>query len=248
MSKRGYIMTIVEQFRECFKDVPVGTRFTRKQIIDMLHERFGTNETSIIPSDHSYNMTNKGIRGLNRDNNFFLNVGDGEYEYVGEHFTGMAISDVIQLYKQDFEQVNREERYKWVAIGWYKKHWNIDAPDFARMFSVAFSKHSNLLMSRMYYPYGMACEFAEEYPEDARAIFRQLFDESIPLNQRYRAFRERFNEYITGCLSGQRRSIFLLRISSGHCFQRRGMWKHPFPRRCWRRWMKTSRSGISMYC
>lgn len=192
-------MTIVEQFRECFKDVPVGTRFTRKQIIDMLHERFGTNETSIIPSDHSYNMTNKGIRGSNRDNNFFLNVGDGEYEYVGEHFTGMAIPDVIQLYKQDFERINREERYKWVAVGWYKKHWNIDAPDFARMFSVAFSKNVNLLVSRMYYPYGMACEFAEEYPEDARALFRQLYDESIPLNQRYRAFRERFSEYVEEC-------------------------------------------------
>ena len=161
----GCAVTIVEQYRECFKDVPVGTKFTRKQIIDMMHEKFGTNETSIIPSDHSYNMTNKGLRGANRENNFFLNVGDGEYEYVGEHFTGMAISDVIQLYKLDFERVNREERYKWEAIGWYKKHWDIDAPDFARMFSVSFSKHLNLLAAGMYYPYKMACQYAEAYPE-----------------------------------------------------------------------------------
>ena len=46
-------MTITDQFRECFKDVPIGTRFTRLQIIDLLHEKYGTNETSIIPSDHS---------------------------------------------------------------------------------------------------------------------------------------------------------------------------------------------------
>lgn len=189
-------MTINEQFRECFKDVPIGTRFKRQEIINMLHNEYGTNETSIMPSDHSYNMTNKGLRGSSRDNNFFLNVGDGEYEYVGEHFTGMAISDVIQLYKQDFARVNNEERYKWVAIKWYKDHWDASAPDFASMFSVAFNKHVNLLAGQMYYPYSMACEFAESHPEDARALFRQLYDESIPLSQRYRAFRERFNEYI----------------------------------------------------
>ncbi len=189
-------MTIVEQFRECFKDVPVGTRFTRKEIIDKIHAQFGTNETSIIPSDHSYNMTNKGIRGSNRENNFFLNVGDGEYEYVGEHFTGMPISDVIQLYKKDFERVNSEERYKWLAIGWYKKHWDIDAPDFASMFSSAFSRHVNLLAANMYYPYKMACQYAERHPEEARELFRQLYDESLPLAQRYNTFRAGFKTFI----------------------------------------------------
>lgn len=189
-------MTIVEQFRECFKDVPVGTKFTRKQIIDMLHEKYGTNETSIIPSDHCYNMTNKGLRGSNRDNNFFLNIGEGEYEYVGEHFTGMSIPDVIQLYKQDFERVDQEERYKWRAIGWYKAHWNIEEPDFARMLSVAFSKNGNLLVSRMYFPYRMACDFAERHPEEVRSLFRQLYDESIPLAQRYKTFRAGFDDYI----------------------------------------------------
>ena len=36
-------MTIVEQFRDCFKDVPIGTKFSRKQIIEMMHEKYGTN-------------------------------------------------------------------------------------------------------------------------------------------------------------------------------------------------------------
>ncbi len=107
----------------------------------------------------------------------------------------MTISDVIQLYKQNFEAV-KNERYKWVAISWYKAHWDIEAPDFARMFSVAFSKHGNLLNANRYFPYSMACEFAEQYPEDARGLFRQLYDESISLAQRYRTFRERFIEYV----------------------------------------------------
>ena len=189
-------MTIVEQFRECFKDVPIGTRFTRKQIIDMLHDRFGTNETSIIPSDHSYNMTNKGLRGSNRDNNFFLNVGDGEYEYVGENFTGVALSEVIEEYKKNFTWLDNDERYKWKAIAWYKDHWNIDDPDFANMLSVAFSRQGNLLVAQMYFPYKMACDFAEEHPEEMRALFRQLYDESIPLAHRYKAFRAGFNEFV----------------------------------------------------
>lgn len=54
-------MTIVEQFRECFKDIPIGTRFTRKQIIDILHGKYGTNEATVISSDNCYNMTNKGL-------------------------------------------------------------------------------------------------------------------------------------------------------------------------------------------
>ncbi len=189
-------MTINEQIRECFKDVAIGTRFSRKQIIEMLHEKYGTNETSVMPSDHCYNMTNKGLRGSNRVNNFFLNVGEGEYEYVGPHFTGMAISDVIQMYKKEFARVDSQERYKWIAIGWYKAHWNIDDPDFAGMFANAFRKHGNLLMAQMYYPYKMACEYAEKHPEEARALFRQLYDESIPLGQRYKTFRAAFNDYI----------------------------------------------------
>ena len=157
-------MTIVEQYRKCFKEYPVGTKFTRKQIINLMHEGFGVNESSVIPSDHSYNMTNKGLRGASRSNNFFLNIGNGEYEYVGEDYAGMAISDIIQAYKADFAHMDHDERYKWVAIGWYKKHWDIDAPDFAAMFASAFSKHVNLLSGAMYLPYKMACECAEKHP------------------------------------------------------------------------------------
>ena len=189
-------MKLVEQYRECFKDYPIGTKFTRKEIIDMVNQRFGTNPSSILPSDHCYNMTNKGKRGAARDNNFFLNIGDGEYEYVGEHYIGVAIADIIRDYKVDFERVDREERYKWEAIGWYKEHWNIDSPNFAEMFADAFGKAGNLLTSHMYYPYRMACEYAEHDPEAVRELFRKLYDENIPLAERYSAFREGFKKSI----------------------------------------------------
>ena len=48
---------------------------------------------------------------------------------------------IIENYKEDFERINKEERYKWEAIGWYKKHWDVEAEDFAGMLEKAFGKH-----------------------------------------------------------------------------------------------------------
>ena len=189
-------MTIVEQYREAFKDLPIGTRLTRKEIIDTLVDKYGTNPVSIVPSDYCYNMTNKGIRGKSEDNNFFLNVGEGLYEYVGENWIGTAIEEVIEQYKKNFTQQDQWERYKWIAVGHYKKYWDINVRDFNEMFKEAFSKHTNLLAANMYYPYSVICEFADYDAEKARSAFKTLYDESLPLNDRYNAFRETVAEYL----------------------------------------------------
>lgn len=97
---------------------------------------------------------------------------------------------VIDHYKANFGAVNKDEHYKWEALGWYKKHWNIDAEDFADMLTNAFSKTSNLLSSGMYYPYKMITEYAQADPEEVRRIFKLLHDESIPLAERYHLFRD----------------------------------------------------------
>ncbi|MCR1842103.1 DUF7225 domain-containing protein [Murimonas intestini] len=185
-------MTITEQYREILKDLALGTKMTRQEIVKLLQDKYGTNPSSILPSDYSYNMTNKGIEDLDNKPNFFLNRGNGQYEYVGENYTGIDITAIISAYKSDFQKVDAEERYKWEAIGWYKKHWDIEASDFSRMLSVSFSKAANLLTSGMYYAYKMLCEYAESDPEAVRELFRELYDESIPLGKRYSDFREGF--------------------------------------------------------
>ena len=131
--RNGGKARIVDQYRQCFKDVPIGTKLSRQEIIDRIHAAFGTNESSIIPSDYCYNMTNKGK--LDGSPNFFLNVGTGLYEYVGESYVGIGIAEVIEAYKADFARIDEDERYKWQAIKWYQDHWNIDAQDFAAMFT-----------------------------------------------------------------------------------------------------------------
>ena len=53
------------------------------------------------------------------------------------------IKEVIDLYKADFERIDSEERYKWIAVKHFQDNWVIDAPDFADMLGRAFAKHFN---------------------------------------------------------------------------------------------------------
>ena len=182
----GERMKIVEQIRECMKDVPLGTHLKRQEIIDRVVERFQANPASIIPSDYCYNMTNKGKTGTV---NFFMNAGTGEYEYVGENYVGMGISDVVAQCKKDFAKIWADENYKWFAVQHFKDTWDIDAQDFASMLADAFSQASNLTAGPMYYPYKMICEFAKQDPETVRSMFKALYNEEIPLEVRYKEFR-----------------------------------------------------------
>ena len=103
---------------------------------------------------------------------------------------------VISHYKANFDTVTEGELYKWQAIAHYKKHWDIGAPNFAEMLKNAFAKAYNLLTSGQYYPYKMLLEFAQKDPETVQAVFRLLYNEDIPLEDRYQAFRHAFDGYI----------------------------------------------------
>ena len=102
---------------------------------------------------------------------------------------------IIAAYKADFERVNQEERYKWEAVGCYQSNWNIEAENFAQMYSEAFKEASNLLAANMYWPYKMVITFAEQEPEKVRELFKMLYNEEIPLAQRYVDFRAAFDEF-----------------------------------------------------
>ena len=110
---------------------------------------------------------------------------------------GEKIRFIIGKYKENFDIVNKQERYKWKAVAWYKQHWNIEADDFGKMVTVAFEKADNLLASGMYYAYKMLCDFATAKPEKARELFRTLYNEALPLYERYDAFRAGVDEYMS---------------------------------------------------
>lgn len=108
------------------------------------------------------------------------------------------LSLIVELYKEKIKEIDKEERYKWEAIHTYKNVWNIESENFAPMLKSAFRDSGNLLKSGNYYPYKMACVWAENEPESVRRVFKNLFDESVPFETRYLNFRTDFTKYYEG--------------------------------------------------
>ena len=108
----------------------------------------------------------------------------------------MTIQDAIAFYKNNFEKCWNDEKYKWVAVKYYREHWDIKAKDFAGMLINAFGEAANLLSGAMYYPYRMLCKFAQQNPEKLRSLFQLLYNESLPLIDRLQPFRSGCEELL----------------------------------------------------
>lgn len=105
------------------------------------------------------------------------------------------INKIIKAYKADFQTRDKEERYKWIAVGTYKKNWNIDATDFEFMVKSALKDTTNLLRSGNYYPFKMLSDFVEKEPETVRSLFKTLYDENLSFEERCSGFQEGFNKH-----------------------------------------------------
>ena len=79
-------MTVLDEVRETFRDIPLEAEFSTAEIKQMVSSKFKTNPGSVIPSDYSYNMTNKGKIGSLETFNIFIQIKRGLYKYVGENY------------------------------------------------------------------------------------------------------------------------------------------------------------------
>ena len=94
-------------------------------------------------------------------------------------FDHFRLKDVLVQYKQNFVSKQwGEEKYKWEAVKWFQDHWDVNAPDFA-----------DLLASANNFPKRMIISFAKTAPEEVRAMFIALFDESTDIFERIHAFK-----------------------------------------------------------
>lgn len=107
-------------------------------------------------------------------------------------FDKSLLQQVLTAYKAVFVSKQwPEEKYKWVAVKHFQDNWDIDAPDFAAMLKNALAKTGNLLVSVNNFPARMITEFAEVAPEQVRAMFKELFDETLDIWQRVKSFKEK---------------------------------------------------------
>lgn len=105
-------------------------------------------------------------------------------------FDQYRLKDVLVSYKQNFVSKQwGDEKYKWEAVKWFQDNWDVNAPDFAEMLNRSLDKTFNLLASNNNFPKGMIVGFAKAAPEEVRAMFIALFDESKDVFERLDAFK-----------------------------------------------------------
>lgn len=85
---------------------------------------------------------------------------------------------------------NKDEIYKWELIQEFQHKWDIEASDFAGMLqNITFG---NLIDYRSL----SFINFAENYSEELRSLFKMLYDEDIPLKRRIADFGERAEQLL----------------------------------------------------
>ena len=105
-------------------------------------------------------------------------------------FDQFRLKDVLAQYKQSFVSTQwGNEKYKWEAVKWFQDNWDVNASDFPEMLSRSIDKTFNLLASNNNFPKGMIVGFAKAAPEEVRAMFIALFDESQDVFERMNAFK-----------------------------------------------------------
>lgn len=101
------------------------------------------------------------------------------------------LKDVLAAYKRDFVPLEwTEEKYKWEAIKCFQDNWDVNADDFADMLHRSLSKTYNLLDSGNYFPRRMIELFAKVAPDEVRAMFIDLYDESKDVYDRMKGFKD----------------------------------------------------------
>ena len=106
-------------------------------------------------------------------------------------FDKFRLKDVLVDYKKKFVTTEwGNEKYKWEAVKCFQDNWDVNADDFADMLSRSLAKTLNLLASMNNFPRGMIEGFAKTAPEEVRAMFINLYDESKDVYDRIKAFKD----------------------------------------------------------
>ncbi|WP_299979352.1 AAA family ATPase [Desulfobacula sp.] len=96
---------------------------------------------------------------------------------------------IIEKYKELVKQDNNEDEvYKWEMVKEFQSKWDIDVEDFPAMIkSINFS---NL----MFHHSKKFIDISDNYSEDIRGMFKDLFNENKDLRERILGFQTRANE------------------------------------------------------
>ncbi|MCT3745426.1 McrB family protein [Chryseobacterium lactis] len=100
-----------------------------------------------------------------------------------KNITYHLIEKYIDILEENGEP---NEAYKYLAINTFQQKWDLEAKDFHQMFRSSFSKVSNLLYQNSW---GFIEKSTQLFPNEAREMFRNLYDESVEISQRIKTFQ-----------------------------------------------------------
>lgn len=115
-------------------------------------------------------------------------------------FDTFRLKEVLVQYKKDFLPKHwQNEKLKWEAVKNFQNSWDVNAKDFSLMLTRALSKTGRLLTGPNKFPAAMITGFAKTAPEEVRAMYIELFDESKDLYERINSFKMKSSDdYETG--------------------------------------------------
>lgn len=78
-------MTVIEEIIETFRNTKIGAEFSTSEIKKMVHEKFGREKGSIVPTDYCYNRVNNGINFIDHLK-IFEYISKGNFRYLGKNY------------------------------------------------------------------------------------------------------------------------------------------------------------------
>ena len=124
----------------------------------------------------------------------YMSIRESVYRRWKTVFDKFRLKEVLKEYKKRFVQQQwPNEKYKWEAVQCFQLNWDVNSDDFAQMLTKSLAQTANLLASVNNFPARMITKFAEIAPEEVRAMYIELYDESKDLYERVSNFKNKSN-------------------------------------------------------
>lgn len=117
-----------------------------------------------------------------------MKIGSESVGFTVDQRLEETLAPFIEDYIADWDYVVERERYKWDAVLCFKENFSFNAENFAVMLNASLSKTDNLLSGSMFFAREILLRMVDDKPEDVKACFRDLYDETIGIADRMTHF------------------------------------------------------------
>ena len=138
----------------------------------------------------------------------------------------------VEKYSEEFLNRWSVQRHLWVDVKHFQRYWDIDVADFRGMFAKSTEPVADYLHSAGYTPRAFIISLASQRPDEVRELFRNLYDESVPVAMRCHGFIQeidRIKQAVTNKVSYQNMpaiSTYLwLRYPEKYCIFKHDLYK-----------------------